>query len=362
MNRNKTVVIGLSGGVDSAVSALLLKKQGYQVIAVFMQNWDPITNMENNYQSRLDKCDTQYDYDDALAIANQLDIPLYKVDFIKQYWDNVFLEFIEKYKNNLTPNPDVLCNKYIKFKAFQDYCFNNFKCDYIATGHYANTKNGYLIQAKDKHKDQTYFLCELTNKQLKNVIFPLSKLTKDKVRKIAQKNNLINANKKDSVGICFIGERNLKEFLKNYITPIPGNIIDITTNEIVQTHQGSCFYTIGQRKGLNLGGLKEKYFVCKKVNNDIYIAPNSQEEKYLFSNECVIENFNWIKQPNKLFNIYARFRHTQKLQKVNLNIINNKVIVKYKGQKNIVCGQYCALYQNQFCLGGGEIVKVTNNH
>lgn len=358
----KTVVVGLSGGVDSSVSALLLKQQGYKVIGVFMQNWDSVANAENNFIQIDEKCDAQKDFDDAKAIAEKLGIEIYKKDFIKEYWDKVFLDFLEKYKNNLTPNPDVFCNKYIKFDAFLEFAKQKFNCDYIATGHYAAVKHkkdkSYLKLCKDDNKDQTYFLCQLTNDQLKNVLFPLSRIKKTKVREIAKKHDLITANKKDSTGICFIGERNLVNFLSNYIPVNEGDIIDITNNKVVGKHKGTQFYTIGQRKGLNLGGLTQKYFICKKENNIIYVAPNDLEEKYLSSNYCELQNFNWIHQPKKLKNIYARFRHRQTLQKVDIEIINDNVIVKYHPQKNIVPGQYCVLYQNKYCLGGGEIKNV----
>ncbi|MDE6289162.1 MAG: tRNA 2-thiouridine(34) synthase MnmA [Ureaplasma sp.] len=360
--KQKTVVVGLSGGVDSSVTALLLKKQGYKVIGVFMQNWDTVANAENNFIQLDEKCDAQKDFEDAKAIADKLGIEIYKKDFIKEYWDKVFLDFLDKYKKNLTPNPDIFCNKYIKFDAFLEFARKKFNCDYIATGHYADVKHfkngGYLKLCKDDNKDQTYFLCHLNNEQLKNTLFPLAKFKKDKVREIAKKYDLITANKKDSTGICFIGERNLVDFLSNYIPISEGDIIDITNNTIVGKHKGSQFYTIGQRKGLNLGGLSQKYFVCKKENNTIYIAPNDLEEQYLSSNYCELKEFNWIKKPIKLKDIHARFRHRQPLQKVDIQLIDNKVIVKYKPQKNIVPGQYCVLYQNKYCLGGGEIEYV----
>ncbi len=361
-NKNKTVVLGLSGGVDSAVSAALLKKQGYNVIAVFMQNWDSIVNNENNYESHHDKCDAQIDFDDAKKVADFLNIPLYKKDFIKEYWDNVFVTFLNKYSNNLTPNPDILCNQYIKFQAFLEYAIKEFNADYIATGHYAKLKRTkdevFLIRNKDDNKDQTYFLCNLNKEQLSKSMFPLANLTKPQVRKLALKFNLPNATKKDSTGICFIGERNLKKFLSNYVNDVPGDIIDITTNKVVGKHDGSSFYTLGQRKGLNLSGMNEKYFVAKKENNTIYVAPDSLEEKYLQTNCCKIKEFNWIFKPNKFKHITARFRHRQALQKVDVTFgNNNELIIHYPKQKNITPGQFCVLYQNKKCLGGGEIVE-----
>lgn len=361
---NKTVVVGLSGGVDSAVSAYLLKKQGYNVIAVFMQNWDSLINNESNYVSQNDKCDAQIDYDYALQVAKQLDIPLHRVEFIKEYWDNVFQYFVNEYNNGRTPNPDVLCNKHIKFESFYQYAKQNFNCDYIATGHYAKivfeNNQHYLALCKDQNKDQTYFLCQINPNYLKNILFPLADLDKNEVRKIAHDLNLVNSDKKDSTGICFIGERNFRNFLQNYIPHQPGKIIDITNNQIVGEHCGVMYYTIGQRKGLNLGGLNERYFVCKKdIHNCVlYVAPNSLENQYLQSNTCIINEFNWFFYPLNFNNIKARFRHRQPLEDVEVKIENDSIIVSYRNQKNIVEGQFCVLYQENKCIGGGPIYKV----
>ncbi|MBR2651721.1 tRNA 2-thiouridine(34) synthase MnmA [bacterium] len=364
LSNKKTVVIGLSGGIDSAVSAYLLIKQGYNVIALFMQNWDSYLNNEHNFDSSSSKCEAQMDYEVAQAVAKFLNIPLFYKDFIKEYWDNVFKYFIFEYKNNRTPNPDILCNKFIKFDAFYKYAKETFHCDYIAMGHYAKVVHDgdlhYLALAKDEKKDQTYFLCELSSEQIKNVLFPLADLTKQEVRIIGKTINLPNANKKDSTGICFIGERNFKKFLENYIPHQPGKIVDITNNKVVGEHFGAMYYTIGQRKGLNLGGLKERYFVCSKdiATKTIFVAPNSLESKYLFSNCIVIKNFNWQYKPTSHTNILGRFRHGQKLQPVKVEFDNQAIIVTYQDQKNIVPGQYCVLYQDNICLGGGVIEQV----
>lgn len=363
--KNKTVVIGLSGGVDSAVAAYLLKSQGFNVIAVFMQNWDSAANFENNFIDTNSKCPAQLDFDDAKKVADKLEIPIYKKDFIKEYWDYVFKDFIEKYKNNLTPNPDIFCNKYIKFDAFLNYVKKEFNCDYIATGHYADVEHindeGYLKMANDIKKDQTYFLCHLTKKQLGKSLFPLANLTKEEVRNIAKLNDLIVHDKKDSVGICFIGKRNLIDFLSNYLPINEGPILDITNNKVIGSHKGSYFYTIGQRKGLNIGGQKEKFFICSKKDNILYAAPNSLEEKYLVNNACILNNFNWIKEISTNQKVFARFRHGQELQEVNFEYTDNDNIkIIFPKQKNIVPGQFCVLYQNGYCLGGGEIISVFN--
>lgn len=362
----KTVIMGMSGGVDSSVGALILKKIGFNVIGVFMQNWDNLINNELNYDSKTSSCDSYADFEHATNVCDKLGIPLYKVDFISQYWNNVFLKFIDGYKEGKTPNPDVLCNKYIKFDEFSKYCFSKFKCDYIATGHYAKVeydgKKYNLNKATDENKDQTYFLCELSQNQLSKVIFPLMNLTKQQVRLIAKKYKLDTWNKKDSMGICFIGKRNFKKFLGNYIDEKVGNIVDVLTNKIIGQHNGIYFYTIGQRKGLNLGGNHTKYFVCKKdVNQNIlYVADCEHEEKFLFSTECKIDNFNWIGSKIDTNNVQVRFRHCQKLIDVTFDIKDGTVLLKYPKTKSVTVGQYAVLYFNNRCLGGGEISEVTN--
>lgn len=362
----KTVVVGMSGGVDSSVSALILKKAGFNVIGVFMQNWDYLVNNESNYVSKSDSCDSYADYEFAKSVCDKLNIPLYKVDFISEYWNKVFNKFIEGYKKGITPNPDVLCNKYIKFDEFAKYCFKNFKCDYIATGHYARVikKDGlcYLAEANDLNKDQTYFLCELTQEQISKVIFPLMFLKKDSVREIAKKYDLVNWNKKDSTGICFIGKRDFRKFLGNYIDNKEGEIIDIDTNEKVGIHNGAFFYTIGQRKGLNLGGNKFKYFVCKKDidKNILYVSSQDNEDKYLMSSKCLLKKFNWISNVPNSNKIKVRFRHCQ--EKIDgwftINY-DGSIIINYPSKsKSVSIGQYAVLYQNNICLGGGEISSI----
>lgn len=360
-NKSKTVVVGISGGVDSAVSAYLLKEDGYNVIGLFMQNWDSAANFELNYNSEIDACESELDFRIAKTVADHLNIPLYRVEFIKEYWDNVFSYFLEEYKNNRTPNPDIFCNKYIKFDAFLKYALQQFGADYIAMGHYAKVihydDHSELLVASDQEKDQTYFLCQLNQHQLKKALFPIGHLNKSQVREIAKNISLPNFDRKDSTGICFIGERNFKKFLENYIPNKPGNILDISTNKIIGKHFGAMYYTIGQRKGLNLGGLSERYFVCKKDLEEkiIYVAPNRLEKEYLWTNKILIKNFNWITNPNFSKQIFARFRHRQNLQIVKVEIGYNNLYVSYSSQKNIVPGQFCVLYQENKCLGGGII-------
>ena len=268
MNSDKTVVIGMSGGVDSAVSALLLKREGYNVIGLFMNNWEE--KDENGVCSALD------DYEDVKRVCTRLNIPYYSVNFAKEYLDKVFKVFLEEYKKGRTPNPDVLCNREIKFGPFLEYA-KKLGADYIATGHYAKVeeRNGkyYLKKAKDKSKDQSYFLNQLSQDQLKYVLFPLADIEKKEVREIALENALSNAKKKDSTGICFIGERNFRQFLQGYLPSKKGNIVD-TQGNVVGTHEGVLYYTLGQRKGLNIGGKSggngKRWFVLDKdVKNKV---------------------------------------------------------------------------------------------
>ena len=235
----KTVVVGMSGGVDSSVSAILLKKQGYNVIGLFMRNWDSTLNNDflGNPNLNNNICPQEQDYNDAKSVCDKIGIPLHRVDFIKEYWDYVFSYFLDELKKGRTPNPDVMCNKYIKFDMFAKEA-KKLGADYIATGHYARMKYGHLYKGIDDNKDQTYFLAQVSKDHLSNVLFPVGELTKPDVRQIALEYDLITAKKKDSTGICFIGERNFKEFLENYLPNIPGDIIDIETNKKIGNHVG----------------------------------------------------------------------------------------------------------------------------
>lgn len=360
-NKDIKVVVGISGGVDSAVAAFLLKEAGYNVQGIFMQNWDSFVNNED-YDNKKDKCDAQYEYEDAQAVCDYLGIPLERINFVKEYWDDVFQTFLQEYEKARTPNPDVLCNRYIKFGQLLKYALANYDCDFIATGHYARVihfpDHSELHTCLDSNKDQTYFLCELSQSQLSKTLFPLSHLTKPEVREIAKAIGLPVHNKKDSSGICFIGERNFKNFLSNYIKNKEGDIIDITTNKVLGKHQGVMFYTIGQNNNLNLSGLKEKYFVCKKdaTKNILYVVRNSFKEDYLTSHQCEVHNFHWINYPKKLNNLQVRFRHRQKLINCSILIDNGKVIIDYpEGSLSVTEGQYAVLYEGTNCLGGGPV-------
>ena len=340
----KKVVIGMSGGVDSSVAAILLKEQGYDVIGLFMRNWDSTINNDilGNPTLANEICPQEEDYNDAVKVCQKLNIPLHRVDFVKEYWDYVFTYFLDELKKGRTPNPDIMCNKYIKFDMFVKEA-RKLGADYIATGHYARIKDGKLLRGVDQDKDQTYFLSQLSNDQLKDVIFPVGELTKTEVREIAKKYDLITATKKDSTGICFIGERNFAKFLKNYLPHQPGKIVDIETNEIFGNHNGLMYYTIGQRKGLNIGGSSDKIFVVGKdlYNNILYVA-SGDENKYLYSDEALIDTVNWISD-NKVDACTAKFRYRQQDIPVTINFTDdNNIIVKYPTlAKAVTPGQAC---------------------
>lgn len=356
----KKVVIGMSGGVDSSVAAILLKKQGYEVIGLFMRNWDSSINNDilGNPTLGNNICPQEQDYNDALAVCNKIGIPLHRIDFIKEYWDDVFTYFLEELKKGRTPNPDIMCNKYIKFDCFVKEA-KRLEADYIATGHYAKIENGRLMRSYDQNKDQTYFLSQLSSKQLENVIFPLGDINKEKVREIAKEYELITAEKKDSTGICFIGERNFKNFLKNYLPSQKGNMINIETNQVLGQHIGLMYYTIGQRKGLNIGGTKDKLFVVgKDLNNNVLYVAEGENNQYLYSDSAIIENinFNCEERPT---NCTAKFRYRAKDYPVKLTYLeDNTILVEYDQIKAVTPGQACVFYQDEYCLGGGIVKEV----
>ena len=360
----KKVVIGMSGGVDSSVAAILLQKQGYEVIGLFMRNWDSTINNDILGNPNLDNdiCPQEQDYNDALEVCKKLNIPLHRVDFVKEYWDYVFTYFLEELKKSRTPNPDIMCNKYIKFDMFAKEA-KKLGADYIATGHYARLKDGHLLRGIDDNKDQTYFLSQVSKVKLENVLFPVGDLNKEEVRKIAEEYDLITAKKKDSTGICFIGERNFKNFLKNYLPNTPGDVINIETGEKVGEHIGLMYYTIGQRRGLDIGGFKDRMFVVgKDVNKNIlYIALNDENE-FLLSDEALITDVNWIsdKRPEKCT---CKFRYRQKDHEISLKYVEDgNVLVSYPEKvKSVTPGQACVFYDGEECLGGGIIDTVYKN-
>ncbi|MBF7096604.1 tRNA 2-thiouridine(34) synthase MnmA [Alkalibacter mobilis] len=362
-SKRKTVVVGMSGGVDSSVAALLLKEQGYNVIGIFMKNWEEDDNSEDGV------CTAAEDFDDVRRVCDTLEIPYYTVNFSKEYWDRVFSYFLEEYKKGRTPNPDILCNKEIKFKAFLDYALNVAGADYIATGHYAKIeeKDGCsrLMKASDKNKDQTYFLCQLNQFQLSKALFPLADLPKEEVRKIAADNGLLTAGKKDSTGICFIGERDFNKFLSRYLPAKKGKILDKNGN-LKGTHNGLMYYTLGQRKGLGIGGqgTGEPWFVYKKdlTTNTLYVV-QGEKDPLLYSTSLTGTNVNWTCEPlqGKGIKLKAKFRYRQPDQDVEVDVLDDGSIeVKFEEpQKAVTPGQQVVLYDGDECLGGAVIDRVT---
>lgn len=358
------VVIGMSGGVDSSVAAIILQKQGFEVIGLFMRNWDSTINNDilGNPNLNQDICPQEQDYNDALEVCKKLNIPLHRVDFVKEYWDYVFTYFLDELKKGRTPNPDIMCNRYIKFDMFAKKA-KELGADYIATGHYARMKDGHLLRGVDDNKDQTYFLSQVSKKQFENVLFPVGDLKKEEVRKIAEEYDLITAKKKDSTGICFIGERNFKNFLKNYLPNTPGEVINIETGEKVGEHIGLMYYTIGQRRGLDIGGYKDRMFVVGKdvQKNILYIALNDENE-YLLSDEALITNINWISD-KKPVHCTCKFRYRQKDHDISLNYLDDgTILISYPEKaKSVTPGQACVFYDGEECLGGGIIDTVYKN-
>ncbi len=352
----KTVVVGMSGGVDSSVAALLLKEKGYNVIGLFMYNWE---------EQQDGVCTAEEDYTDVRKVCNKIGIPYYTVNFVKEYRERVFEEFLEKYQAGLTPNPDVLCNREIKFGPFLDYA-KKLGADKIATGHYAGVEERdgkfFLLRAKDLNKDQSYFLNQLRQNQLSEVIFPLSDIIKPEVRKIAEKYNLSTSKKKDSTGICFIGERNFRKFLSQYFPDNPGDICTLD-KKVIGKHKGLMYYTLGQRRGLGLGGDTggERWFVIKKDLKENILYVSLGEDGELFSKGLTCPLFNWIpKMPaESTIRCTAKTRYRQDDVEVTVKIKNNGIEAFFdKPQRAVTPGQWIVLYDGQYCLGGGEIGEI----
>ena len=353
----KTVVVGMSGGVDSSVAAYLLKRQGYNVIGLYMMNWE-----ETDPSGA---CSAEGDFADVVRVCAALGIPYYSVNFAEKYRERVFSHFLSEYAAGRTPNPDVLCNREIKFGPFRDYALS-MGADFVATGHYCGVEhsNGRnrLLKAADGGKDQTYFLNQVRENQLDNVIFPLADLPKAEVRRIAEENGLATAKKKDSTGICFIGERNFRKFLQNFLPAQSGKIVTLD-GETVGEHIGLMYYTLGQRKGLDLGGKhgeEGRWFVVEKdlKNNILYVSHG--DESPLYSKACKVSGLNWIGYiPQRTVFCTAKFRYRQPEQKVKVTVDGDTALVEFETpQRAVTEGQYAVFYDETACLGGGVIEEV----
>ncbi|HJE96968.1 MAG TPA: tRNA 2-thiouridine(34) synthase MnmA [Ligilactobacillus acidipiscis] len=359
-NSHTRVVVGMSGGVDSSVCAYLLKQQGYDVVGVFMKNWDDTSDSG--------VCTATQDYQDVAKVASEIGIPYYSVNFEKEYWDRVFTYFLDEYKNGRTPNPDVMCNKEVKFKAFLDYALG-IDADFVAMGHYAQISKDqdgtiHLLRGADDNKDQTYFLSQLSQKQLEKVMFPIGGMQKTEVRRIAAEAGLATAKKKDSTGICFIGERNFRKFLSEFLPAQPGKMVTID-GEVKGEHYGLMNYTIGQRRGLGIGGngqSNDPWFVIgKNLDKNELLVGQGYENEHLYATSLDATKLNFIApidEYGKDFHCTAKFRYRQKDEgvSVHLNDDFSKVIVEFdRPVRAITPGQEVVFYNGEECIGSGTI-------
>lgn len=358
-NAKKKVIIGMSGGVDSSVSAFILQQQGYQVEGLFMKNWEE--------DDDTDYCTAAADLADAQAVADKLGMKLHKINFAAEYWDNVFEHFLSEYKAGRTPNPDILCNKEIKFKAFLEYAAEDLGADYIATGHYVrrsgDDENTQLLRGLDTNKDQSYFLYALSKKQVGQSLFPVGEIEKPIVRKIAEDLGLATAKKKDSTGICFIGERKFKDFLARFLPAQPGEIRTVD-GKVVGRHDGLMYHTLGQRKGLGIGGVKglseEPFYVVEKdLINNVLVVAQGHDNSALLSTGLIASQLNWVDlQPireNLRCTVKTRYRQEDipcEIQPIDDNTIR---VMFDEPQIAVTPGQSAVFYLGEVCLGGGII-------
>lgn len=337
------VVVGISGGVDSAVAAILLKEKGYEVIGVTFIFTD------------------EFNSSDAINVCKKLNIEHHILDYRKIFKEQVIDKFIKDYNTGITPNPCILCNRIVKFNFLYESMLK-FNADYFATGHYARVLNGRLYKSNDLNKDQTYFLSNVSKDQLSKVLFPLDGIKKEKVREIASEYGLLNANKKDSTDVCFITS-NFKDYIKDKITNKSGDVINISTNEKIGTHNGLNKYTIGQRRGLNIGGTETRmYVVGKNIDKNILYIATGDDNEYLISTSCILENVNLFSD-EKIHSCNAKFRYRQEEIPVKINwLTDNSVEVIYNGVKSVTPGQACVFYKKNECLGGGIIKEVRKDN
>ena len=358
-NATKKVICGMSGGVDSSVSAFILQQQGYQVEGLFMKNWEE--------DDDTDYCTAAADLADAQAVCDKLGIKLHKINFAAEYWDNVFEHFLSEYKAGRTPNPDILCNKEIKFKAFLEYAAEDLGANYIATGHYVRRRgaddNAQLLRGLDANKDQSYFLYTLSSKQVGQSLFPVGDIEKPIVRAIAEDLGLVTAKKKDSTGICFIGERKFKDFLARYLPAQPGNIRTVD-GDIIGRHDGLMYHTLGQRKGLGIGGVKgaseDAWYVVEKdlVNNELIVA-QGHDHSALLSTGLIAQQLHWVdRQPIReplRCTVKTRYRQTDVPCIIEPIDDESIKVIFDEPQIAVTPGQSAVFYLNEVCLGGGII-------
>lgn len=347
----KKIVVGMSGGVDSSVSALLLKEQGHEVIGLFMKNWEE--------KDPAGQCVSSHDFDDMVKVCNQIGIPYYTVNFVQEYWDSVFSHFLNELKMGYTPNPDILCNREIKFKIFLEKALS-LGADFLATGHYAQIHNGKLMKSVDLEKDQTYFLYTLHSSTLEKVLFPVGHLPKKEVRAIAKKHGLATSEKKDSTGICFIGERNFKQFLSQYI-PYQTGVFQTLAGKSVGKHDGAAYYTIGQRKGLKIGGPGDAWFVVgKDIQKNVVFVEQGEDHPALYQDSLIATDISWVGAPPSLpCRCWAKIRYRQADQECLIEKIEDgKIYVSFpKPQRAITPRQSIVFYDQNTCLGGAIILE-----
>ena len=356
------IIVGMSGGVDSSVSALKLKEQGYKVEGLFMKNWD--------HDDGTEYCSAKQDLEDALRVCDKLSIDLHTVNFAKEYWDNVFQHFLTEYKSGRTPNPDVLCNREIKFKVFADHAMK-LGASFIATGHYVkkytDDNQFFLAKGDDKNKDQSYFLHAISNDQLAKSLFPLGDIKKEDVRKIAKRSGLINHDKKDSTGICFIGERRFDDFLKTFIKEEPGDILD-ENDQVIGSHNGLMFHTIGQRQGLGVGGIsnakEEPWYVAEKnISNNTLLVVQGNENPLLYTKNIIASNCSWINDPPSFpYSCKSKIRYRQSDQSCVVSQLDkDRILIQFDDrQRAATPGQYIVFYEKDICLGGAVIMDTKN--
>ena len=355
---SERIVVGMSGGVDSSVAALLLKKQGYDVVGVFMKNWDE--------QDDTGVCTAESDWRDVREVCDLIGIPYYSVNFEREYWDRVFAYFLKEYRAGRTPNPDVLCNREIKFRAFLDFAMN-LGASRMATGHFVQTDGeGSLLRGVDPNKDQSYFLYMVHADQLKKSVFPVGGLTKAQVRRIAEEHHLPVSAKKDSTGVCFIGERNFKKFLSEYLPAQPGDMMT-PEGEIVGRHDGLMYYTLGQRRGLGIGGRgdgRSWFVIGKDLEANRLLVVQGEDHPLLYSTKCLAEEITWVGEPpaavGQTFRCTAKYRYRQPDQPVEaVWTEDNRLSVRsLTPQRAVTPGQSLVLYEGERCLGGGIVTRV----